>query len=137
MGSQLALDTHLQSMAWRMSCFLDCLPLERRNDVDVKGGGAATAPGGEENIRRPGLRVRHDTGGFTGWSQGRRLGGGKDDVTDGVVTEYPVTISSTANLMIAILICSAGAFRAGVWGTAKRDAQPVPQTTPKFLVLEV
>ena len=44
--------------------------------MDVKGGGAATAPGGEENIRRPGLRVRHDTGGFTGWSQGRRLGGG-------------------------------------------------------------
>ena len=137
MGSQLALDTHLQSVAWSMSCFLDCLPLERRNDVDVKGGGAATAPGGEENIRRPGLRVRHDTGGFTGWSQGRRLGGGKDDITDGVVTEYPITISSTANLMIAILICSAGAFRAGVWGTVKRDAQPVPQTTPKFLVLEV
>ena len=105
--------------------------------MDVKGGGAATAPGGEENIRRPGLRVRHDTGGFTGWSQGRRLGGGKDNVTDGVVTEYPVTISSTANLMIAILICSAGAFQAGVWGTVKRDAQPVPQTIPKFLVLEV
>ncbi len=41
MGGQFALDTHIQRMARGVCCILDCQSLERRDDVDIQGSGAA------------------------------------------------------------------------------------------------
>ena len=71
---QLAPDPNLQSMARSRGSPMQGELLQRGNHVDIQRCRAATAPGGEEYVCRPGVGVGDQTGSFSCWGQGRRPG---------------------------------------------------------------
>ena len=79
---------------------------------------------GEEDVSWSGEGVGDQVGHFSGWGQGSGLGSREEDVTDGIVAHDPVSIASTANLVVPKRVRCATAFWAGVGGIVQWNSQP-------------
>ena len=53
------------------------------------------------------------------------------------MTRDLITISTTADLMVSVDVCSAIAFRTGVVIIMKRNPYPIAQATSEFPILEM